>query len=80
MKHPVFAPAAHLPTRLFCFPVLSLHEIPVMHSHFDKLRSAPRAIDGDSRRGLSFAPATAPLGLVAERNHDKHDAGRDDGR
>lgn len=51
-----------------------------MHSHSDKLFSAPRAIDGDRRRGLSFALATAPLGLVAARNHTKHNAGRDDGR
>lgn len=80
MKHPVFAPVAHLPTRLFCFPVPSLREIPMTHRHSDRFASAPRAIDGCSRRGLSRAVETAPLGLTAVVNHIKHDAGRDDGR
>ncbi len=51
-----------------------------MHSHSDKLVSAPRTIDGNSRRGLACALATAPLGLTADRDRNTHEAGRDDGR
>jgi hypothetical protein len=51
-----------------------------MHRHSDTLVSAPRAIDGMSRRGPSCALATAPRGLTAAVDNTKHDAGRDDGR
>lgn len=50
------------------------------HRHSDSFDSAPRAIDGTSRRGLSCARANAPLGLTAAMHRINHDAGRDDGR
>jgi hypothetical protein len=51
-----------------------------MHRHSDKLVSAPRTIDGNSRRGPWCTLATAPLALSAELDRNTHEAGRDDGR